>query len=954
MKRCVLLLLLISVIGAVSVAAQKNRSSSDSLWQEIDDSALQQRLPERLVIPNVYRTFALDKTALQNVLRSAPMEFTAAAAANNPTVITVPMPDGTFARFQIAESPIFEPGLAARHPEIKTYRGQGIDDPTMTARFDLTPSGFHSQIFSAAGTILLDPYTKNDSRNYISYFKNDVEKEGEFVCNFKDDNLELPSFRDFLPDAPNVSSGANLRTFRLAVAANGEYTNVFRQGGDSDAQARARALEQMTIIMNRVNGVFERDLAIRMVLVANEDSIIYTDPATDPYTNNSPSALLTENVNNLNAVIGTANFDIGHVFTTGGGGVATLNGPCGSNKARGVTGLPTPVGDPFAIDYVAHEMGHQFGAPHTFNGAVSNCSGGNRSASDAYEPGSGVTVMAYAGICGNQNLAGSSIDTFHVKSIERIVTFTTTGIGSTCPVLTPTDNTPPSITAPTGLVNIPKQTPFSLTAIATDAAGDSLTYDWQEYDLGGSTTAVPNSDADGTARPIFRPYLPTAGGTRTFPSLQYILNNANVPPNTTLGRLTGELLPAITRMMTFQVIVRDNRLNGGGVNTATSVVNIDGTSGPFIVTAPETSVSWAGNSTQTVTWDVANTTNATVNAQNVKISLSTDGGNTFPTVILASTPNDGTQTITVPNVNTTQARIKVEAVSNIFFDISGANFTITTSNVNPPNRTLFDYDGDGKADLSVFRPSTGIWYLLNSQTGFGGLQFGASGDRLVPADYDGDGKTDVAVYRNGFWYIQRSDLGFTSVQFGEAADVPVPADYDGDGKADIGVYRPSIGTWFLQRSTLGFVGNQFGLNGDLPVAGDFDGDSKADLAVFRPSNGIWYLLQSSGGFTGFQLGAVGDKLVAADYDGDGKTDLAVYRPSNSTLYILRSRDGFLATQFGIGATDLFVPADYDGDGRADLAVFRNNTWFIQQSTAGFTGVQFGSTGDQPVPNAYVR
>src|ERR1044072_645133 len=200
-------------------------------------------------------------------------------------------------------------------------------------------------------------------------------------------------------------------------------------------------------------------------------------------------------------------------------------------------------------------MGHQWGGNHTFNGTVDNCGGGNRSSTAAYEPGSGITIMAYAGICGTQDLAAHSIDTFHVKSLEEIVAYSQTGNGNTCAVATATNNTAPAVNGP-GNFTIPKGTPFYLTAAATDINGDSITYDWEEYDLGGSTTAVPNTDSDGTARPILRPYLPTVDGTRTFPSLQYILNNANVPPATTGGFLTGELLPAIARNMTFQVTAR--------------------------------------------------------------------------------------------------------------------------------------------------------------------------------------------------------------------------------------------------------------------------------------------------------------------------------------------------------------------------------------------------------------
>ena len=948
-------------------------TSTDGVWQETDDTSYKQRTLERLVIPSSYKSFRLNPTTMRSILANAPMEFTE-AAQNSDLILSLPMPDGTYQRFRIFDSPIVEPGLLAKFPELRTFSGQGIDDPTATARFDFINGAFHSQILSTKGTILVDPYFRHgDNENYISYRKDSVSPQDEFVCYFKENKqiqslLKIKETLPFGEDAPNVISGATLRTYRLALAATFEYAAAV------GSNTVAGTLAAQVVVMNRVNGVYERDVTLRMVIIANNNLIVFAQnntaacggvnctSANDGYTNNNGGTMLSENQTKLDTVIGNANYDIGHVFSTGGGGVAFLGSPCASNKAGGVTGLPSPLGDPFAIDFVAHEMGHQWGSNHTFNATAGGCSG-NRVGAFSFEPGSGVTIMGYAGLCGSQDLAPNSIDTFHLRSLDVIVAFSQTTGGNTCDVETSTGNTPPAITLITpGPYNVPKQTPFSLTASATDVNGDTLTYDWQQVNsggAGGAATTVPNNDADNIARPLFRNYLPQTSPTRFFPSLQYILNNNNIPPSQTGGFLTGELMSAMTRALGFDVVVRDNRAGGGGVNSASVTVNVDANSGPFDVTAPNTAVNWAGNSTQTVTWNVANTTNAPVSAANVKISFSADGGQTFPTTILASTPNDGSQTITVPNISTTQGRIKVEGENNIFFDISNANFTVVagpTSTIRAP----FDYDGDDKTDLSIFRPAPGQWWINRSSTGVTfAATFGSSTDKMVPADYTGDQKADIAFFRpsTGQWFILRSeDSSFFAFPLGVATDVPAPADYDGDGKADATVYRPSTFTWFINKSTGGTDIITFGTTGDKPVPADYDGDGKADIAIYRAALGQWWIRRSSDASVfAATFGSTADRPVQGYYTADNKADMAFWRPSTGEWFVLRSEDfSFFAAPFGT-STDIPVPGDYDGDDRYDFAVFRPsvNTWFVQRTTAGTLIQAFGASGDLPTPNAYV-
>lgn len=735
-----LCLLLILVASAATVVAQaKNKSNGSNrkgpVWTEVVGSLPLIR-DQRLVSPDRYRIFRLNRTSLNDHIARMPLEFTE-DARNRQTILEVPMPDGTMSRFRIEDSPMLAPHIAAQHPTWKQFSGQGIDDPTATARFDVNDLGFHGYILGAKGTVLIDPYSLTDQKNYIVYFKGDVgesNKDG-FECKVKEDIKWRGADPAAAPQAFTI--GTQLRTFRIAVAATKEYTNFF--GGDTMV-----AFNNITTTVNRMIAIYRRDLATTFMLVTGVGHVFTTGndggfvDATDPNVSTlsiDRNQVVMDQGNTANpgnpGPVGNLNYDIGHVLsrTPNPNGVASSPSLCNnSNKAKGFTGAQTPQGDGFDVDYVAHEIGHQFNMSHTFNNDIDGTCN-QRSATSAYEPASGVTIMGYAGICAPRNLSANSIEYFNLRSFDQSLAWFqdiangtfggidqncggTTGPGGTPPP--PSGNTPPTFPAPPGNFTIPRLTPFTLTAAATDANNDPITYLWEEFDLGAPTNSMGavDDDAVGGARPILRAYNASTSGARTFPTLNYILNPAdndpagsNQPSLTYMGTLPnapgigstngyvcppmqtctrGERLPNIGRTMVFRVVARDNRAASGAAADATSTVTVSGAAGPFTVTAPNNATVWQGGATRTVTWDVANTSVAPVSAGNVNILLSIDGGNNF-TTLLANAPNIGTANITVPESPTTMARVKIEAVGNIFFDISNVNFHIVPNTAAPAN-----------------------------------------------------------------------------------------------------------------------------------------------------------------------------------------------------------------------------------------------------------------------------
>ncbi len=604
--------------------------------------------------------YQLNIQGLKNALAQAPniKNF-----PDSGVIIDFPMVGGALESFEVLESSVMEDGLQAKFPELRSYVGQSLRNPSVTIRFSVTPNGLHAMSMGTnQGMQLINPLNV-ENNEYSIFAKNGLKGPAEsWACEFIDDTQHDLNVALDGASSRNADDGF-VREYELALACTVEYAQF--HGG-----TLASVTEAMMITMTRVNGLYERELSLRMIMIDNA-SIIFLGPGvnSDPYSNNNGSAMLGQNQTTITNNIGSANYDIGHVFSTGGGGIASLNSPCNPNtKARGVTGLPNPVGDAFDIDFVAHEMGHQFGAPHTFNGNTGNCAGGNRNATTAYEPGSGTTIMAYAGICAPQNVQGSSDAYFHQNSLALIWANISLGIGSNCPDLVNITNTAPVADAGPDYI-IPISTPYRLTGSSTDTDGiDTHTYTWEQYDLGPS--GLPTDFT--TTGPMVRSYEGTSNPTRIIPRIEDILANGGVST-------TWEKLPAVARSQTFRLTVRDNEIEGGQNSFDVMNTEVVGTAGPFVVTSQSTSqIVWTPGETETITWNVAGTTGNGINAANVNILLSTSDqpGSNFDTVLASNVPNNGSYTITVPNVTSPYCRIMVEAANNIFFNVNDNYFAI--------------------------------------------------------------------------------------------------------------------------------------------------------------------------------------------------------------------------------------------------------------------------------------
>lgn len=599
------------------------------------------------------KLFQLDVAALKLALRNIPSKI--AVGEKSEKIITLPTANGKFQNFKVYEKSNFVPALAAKYPEIKSYVGESIENPSDVVYFSVSPLGLSSmEIKADQSAVFIEPYTKNAS-TYVVYKKSDKKDDlNKFECTTI--NNAKNQMGSDVAARPNADDGL-LRTFRLALSVTGEYTAYF--GG-----TKAQALAAMNNTMTRVNGVFEKDFSARMVLIANNDDLIYTNASTDPYAPSSQMSLWNNQLQStLTSVIGEANYDVGHLFgASGGGGNAGCIGcVCvDGSKGKGITSPNNniPAGDTFDIDYVAHELGHQFGGNHTFTYS-------NEGTGVQMEPGSGSTIMAYAGIT-SVDVQSNSDAIFHAVSIQQI---TNNIKNKTCAVTTPTGNSIPTANAGADFT-IPKSTPFMLTGTSTDADGDALTHIWEQMN-NQSTAAAPS--ATKTTGVNFRSWTPDSSPTRYFPIMQSVLAGAT----TTAGKeIIVEALSSVARTLNFRYTVRDNRPGGSGNNSDDMVITVNSTAGPFTVTSQSAATAYVGGSSQAVTWNVSGTNANGINTANVDILWSPDSGATWSN-LLSATPNDGTENIIIPNTNTSTGRIMVKGTNHVFFNVNRANISVT-------------------------------------------------------------------------------------------------------------------------------------------------------------------------------------------------------------------------------------------------------------------------------------
>jgi len=741
-----IILLAALLLFKVEVYGDDFEKSSSNYWQL--SSEKHKALTGKVKVSKVTKSskFTLDIDQLSHYL-----------TIDTKPIVSIPLANGGFVKFKLIPTNVMAPELAKKYSNIRTFDGIQIDNPQNKGKFDLTPHGFHG-VFSYFGKkVYVDPLYQGDNRNYQSYFRDDSLPLDGAKYNIKRSPIQHGSLLNLALEKSNKrdfksSALGNLYTYKIAISATGEYSAF--HGGTKEL-----ALAAIVTLVNRINEVYQQDVAVKFELVAQNDAIIFLDAATDPFDNTDNDIDVNSDV--INNAIGVDNYDIGHVVGTGGGGLASLGAVCSSFKAEGVTGSRVPTNDAFYIDYVAHEIGHQFGANHTFNGTTSACDG-NRSSSSAYEVGSASTIMGYAGICGEESLQNNSDPYFHIHSVDQIKAFIQGPTGSSCGTSVAKTNQAPEVDAGTDHI-IPARTAFILSGQATDSENDNLTYSWEEFDLGTASASKVEAQTDDGSRPLFRNFVPKTTASRSFPQLADLVNNQNT---------FGESLPTTDRDLNFRLVVRDaqNNLADDAIKI-TVVSNNEG----FHVIEPSINAAWNGGQ-QTLTWNTASSELAPINCSAVDIFLSQNSATSFEWLLVSNTANDGSELVNLPHLETNQGRVKIACSNNVFFAMNVSDISIISDG------STFDSKPEFLAqvvltvaeDQSLTLNKSDFSFVNNLQIDSliigAGSNYQVNGNSITPtSNYNGDLSVLITATKGEF----TSDVFMANVSVSAVNDLPV-------------------------------------------------------------------------------------------------------------------------------------------------------------------------------------
>lgn len=729
------------LLAGVLMFTAVNTYATDNHWKIFDGRTAPSRLP-MTIKPKDYKVFTLDQQKMLTFLSSLSTDY------DKGQTIMLPTPDNKYRAFHVWKTPIMEDGLAAQHPEIQTFTAVAEDDQNVTAKLDYTLYGFRALVFDGTRSFMIDPYSDAADGFYVSFYRSDFLAESRLLP------CEVNQHPELLQPSDNATEtvintgtrdqarthGTLRRQYRLAISCTGEYAlNAVGTGA-----TKAQTLNKIISTINRVNGVYEAEISVTVKIIAANSDLIYVNPTTDPYNcNSNTNCLINESQTNITAVIGDQNYDIGHTLSTAGAGLAQLRSVCGGGKARGTSSSSGP--DDFSM--ILHEMGHQFGANHTFSANTGGCNG-NGNEETSYEAGAGISTMSYAGICDPNNV-GDEQDFFHVNSLDEISTFLTTGGGQTCGT-TAAGTAAVSLPVVVDSFKIPKNTPFELTAPKATSTQPlaAITYSWEQYDLGnfGGTEANNGSATEG---PIVKCYLPDTSRTRSYPEFDRITSGGYG----TGAASAGQRLPQTARTVRFKLVARSKYQGWGTFNFIDSVVRLKVEAGAadFRVTSQATAETWQPFTQKRVEWSVGGTDQDPIKCKWVNIYLSRDNGKTFPYLLVSNAPNNGAYNVTVPNVYTEQGRIKVKGTGNVFFDINKGQLTINGDPTGVKDLDLY-------SALSIYpNPATNRIHITSKESSGATLKaalYNVVGQLMWSGDLKKELDIPVAGFARGNYLLQ--------------------------------------------------------------------------------------------------------------------------------------------------------------------------------------------------------